>query len=371
MNTLPTNLMPTPTSTAPLPGSGAQGREGTAPGFAQCLGEATGREAPVREDPAAPPTSDDADAPEDSAAREPAAPSPSAPGARRTPHAPGLRRADAAAKNTAATPDMAAKAVPADAAAAIADPAAAGKADRADEAPDLGELLPGWVPAPATPVPATAAAAARDTAARSEASRALGGLQRLVPGDAPSDAKGSKPDAPAAATFALPAAATPATPSAPAAPDAPTPAHAHVAAPVDSPAFAPALATQVRWLVRDGLQHAQLSLNPAEMGPVTVQIVLDGREARIDFRADLAATRSAIESSLPVLAAALDDSGLRLTGGGVHDGQTSRHPQGTMAQGGSSPGASGRGAVTLDDEAPARTVRGAAGPARGLVDLVA
>jgi flagellar hook-length control protein FliK len=154
------------------------------------------------------------------------------------------------------------------------------------------------------------------------------------------DGKTLKADEAVATTFALPAA--PPTPAAPAAADMP-PVHAHVAPPVDSPAFAPALATQVRWLVRDGLQHAQLSLNPAEMGPVTVQIVLDGREARIDFRADLALTRNAIESSLPVLAAALDESGLRLAGGGVHDGQMSQHQHRAMAQDGARPGVAGRG----------------------------
>ena len=57
------------------------------------------------------------------------------------------------------------------------------------------------------------------------------------------------------------------------------------------------------------------------MGPVTVKIVLDGNQARVDFSADMATTRSAIEASLPALAAALHDSGLTLTGGGVFDGQ--------------------------------------------------
>jgi flagellar hook-length control protein FliK len=288
------------------------------------------------------------------------------------PHgAPGLRKAEAAAKNAPATPEMAAQTAATDDAAGTADPAAAGEPAPADDRPDLGELLPGWVPAPAPVAAAAAAATASEAATGAESSKALG-LQRLVPGGDPlPSAKLTKADEPAAATFALPAPAAAAPAHASAAHDTPAPAHAHVAAAVDSPAFAPALATQVRWLVRDGLQHAQLSLNPAEMGPVTVQIVLDGREARIDFRADLAVTRNAIESSLPVLAAALDESGLRLTGGGVHDGQMSHHQQRAMAQDGGSAATSGRGTVALDDETPARTARATAGPARGLVDLVA
>jgi flagellar hook-length control protein FliK len=143
--------------------------------------------------------------------------------------------------------------------------------------------------------------------------------------------------------------------------------HAHLSPPLDSPSFAPALATQVRWLVHEGVSQAQLKLHPAEMGPVSVRIVLDGREARIDFGADVAATRQVLEASLPVLAAALDDSGIRMTGGSVRDGQG--HPQhGHQPRG--APG--GRSAAT--DPAAGHdtgTATAAAREARGLVDLLA
>jgi flagellar hook-length control protein FliK len=143
---------------------------------------------------------------------------------------------------------------------------------------------------------------------------------------------------------------------------------AHVSSAIDSAAFAPALATQVRWLVQGGVQQAQLTLNPAEMGPVTVQIVVDGREARIAFGADLAATRSAIESSLPMLAAALDDSGLKLTGGGVHDGAAQQRSAWAEHS------AATRGLQARDgQDASAATAVAVApiGAARGLVDLIA
>ena len=143
---------------------------------------------------------------------------------------------------------------------------------------------------------------------------------------------------------------------------------AHVSPAIDSAAFAPALATQVRWLVQGGVQQAQLTLNPAEMGPVTVQIVVDGREARIAFGADLAATRTAIESSLPTLAAALDDSGLKLTGGGVHDGAAQQRSAWAEHR------AATRGLQARDgQDASAATAAAVApiGAARGLVDLIA
>jgi hypothetical protein len=90
-----------------------------------------------------------------------------------------------------------------------------------------------------------------------------------------------------------------------------------VPTPFGSPDFAAAFGLQVSLLARDGHHRAELHLNPAEMGPVSVQIVVDGTQARIDFGADVAATRQAIEAGLPELASALRDAGLTLHGGGV------------------------------------------------------
>lgn len=95
-----------------------------------------------------------------------------------------------------------------------------------------------------------------------------------------------------------------------------------LATPVDAPDFPQALATQISYIVRDGVQQAQLHLNPAEMGPVSVQIALHGQQAQVDFAAASSATRAAIESSLSDLAASLQSAGFTLTGGGV-----SQHPQ--------------------------------------------
>lgn len=388
MNALPTHLMPTamPAAPTPAPGASAPPHDGSKPGFARCLDQAAARE-PARAAGDKPATGDapaDAASPEAHEREADGTPNTASAVARRPPGAPTARKPEATAKGVApvVVPDVAATKATTATIDAVVDTTATATPPQ-DDAPALADLLPGWtppttantaatVPTPSAPTAAgTPAARAGDAAPPAALSTALS-AQATTPTEAKPDIPTLRTDeSAAAAAFALPTPAVPPASAASAVKDTPPPAQAHVAAPVDSPAFAPALATQVRWLVRDGLQHAQLSLNPAEMGPVTVQIVLDGREARIDFRADLALTRNAIESSLPVLAAALDESGLRLTGGGVHDGQTSRHPQGAMAQGGANSGAPGRGTVALDDETPARTARATAGPARGLVDLVA
>jgi flagellar hook-length control protein FliK len=111
--------------------------------------------------------------------------------------------------------------------------------------------------------------------------------------------------------------------------------------PVNAPEFREALGVQVSLLARDGVQTAELHLNPAEMGPVSIQIVMDGTQARVDFGADVAATRAAIEASMPELASALLDAGFTLAGGGV-----SQHAKGQgQAAGDSRPGTTRRNII--------------------------
>ena len=153
-------------------------------------------------------------------------------------------------------------------------------------------------------------------------------------------------------------------------------AEARVAVPLTDPGFASALGAQVSLLARGGVHEARLQLHPAEMGPIAVQISLDGVTARVHFQADLATTREVIEASLPALAGALRESGLTLTGGGVsqqtqQQGQQQGQPQGQPGQQpGRAPGAdTADGLGRAADAAAAH--RGHPGQPRGLVDLVA
>ena len=98
------------------------------------------------------------------------------------------------------------------------------------------------------------------------------------------------------------------------------------------PAFAPEMAARLTVLTGAGVQKAELHLNPADMGPVSVHIHMNGQEAQVNFHAQHAVTREVLERSLPELAAALRDAGMTLTGGGVFQ-QSNGARQDGQAQG--------------------------------------
>lgn len=174
------------------------------------------------------------------------------------------------------------------------------------------------------------------------------------------------PGAEAAAAASASAAAAPTTPADPALQVA----QAALPVPLDDPQFPRAFGVQVSLLARDGVQQADLHLNPAEMGPVSIQIVMDGTQARIDFGADAAPTRALIEQSLPDLAAALREAGLTLAGGGVSQHAGGRDAGGAAGGDAQRPAAGRTGGVETGASAtsarpPVRTVRA------GGVDLYA
>ena len=162
---------------------------------------------------------------------------------------------------------------------------------------------------------------------------------------------------------------TPGLPAAPAA--APLPEARLPAAPGHAD-FAPQLGAQISVFIREGLQQARLQLNPAEMGPITVQIRLDGGSAQVHLAAEHAATRQALEQAMPSLAGSLRDSGLTLTGGGVFEqprqpGSDSQDPGRPTARSDSGSGRPGDGT----DNGLALPPGSMGAPRRGVVDLVA
>lgn len=246
----------------------------------------------------------------------------------------------------------------------------------------------GAVPVGATPAPGPSragAAPATDAAAGAPAAparRGESGAEAL--GAAGERDAASRPAAVAAsaapiATTALPAAVTPLQAPTPglspamAGANAPPLAEGRLPASPGSAEFAPALGAQLNVFLRDGVQHARLQLHPAELGPLTVQIQLDGTTAQVRLAAEHPLTRQALEQAMPLLAGTLRESGLTLTGGGVFE-----QPANPQAQQDGRTPAEERSAAGRDGrdgrDTPAQAAAAAARPVmarRGVVDLVA
>lgn len=151
-----------------------------------------------------------------------------------------------------------------------------------------------------------------------------------------------------------------------------------ISAAVGTPGFRSELTEQVKLMVsrpaegaNAALREARLNLNPAELGPITVRIALDGQTARIDFTAASEFTRQALSDSLPQLAAAMHAEGLTLSGGGVHGQAAGGGGQPQPSEGGDARApAQGSRELNLDVGTPGQALR-TQSSGQGMLDLYA
>jgi flagellar hook-length control protein FliK len=149
-----------------------------------------------------------------------------------------------------------------------------------------------------------------------------------------------------------------------------------------SPTFAPALGHQIEVWMKGGVQHAEVQLNPQDLGPIRVRIEMDGAQARVQMSADVQSTRDALQQAMPQLSEQLGQVGLSLSGGGVSDQSAFQQSQAQAqaqanADGGLGGGRSGTGGQGtagqgggLEDIAMASAARQQA-QRRGLLDMYA
>ncbi|MDB2705398.1 flagellar hook-length control protein FliK [Pseudomonadota bacterium] len=109
--------------------------------------------------------------------------------------------------------------------------------------------------------------------------------------------------------------------------------------PVQSEAWGKVLSSRVVWMAREGVQQAQLRLNPANLGPVEVKLHMHNDQVNVSFVAQHAATRDALEQALPRLRENLQENGMNLSDADVSEqaseqeseegsGETSSNKQG-------------------------------------------
>ena len=51
--------------------------------------------------------------------------------------------------------------------------------------------------------------------------------------------------------------------------------------------------------MRDGVQHAEVQLSPQDLGPIRVQIAMEGAQTRVEMSADVQSTRDALQQAMP------------------------------------------------------------------------
>lgn len=140
--------------------------------------------------------------------------------------------------------------------------------------------------------------------------------------------------------------------------------------PPGTPEFADQVAERVVWMAGQKLDRAQIRLNPAHLGPISVDVSVGEDGANITFTAQHAVTRDALEQALPRLREMFSGSGLALAGADVSGQGPDTHrggeEAGTGAGGDMAPESAVSGAAEAETLAETPVRSGPAG--RGLID---
>ncbi len=108
--------------------------------------------------------------------------------------------------------------------------------------------------------------------------------------------------------------------------------HLDTQLPLQTPRFAEGFGQQVVVLAQNGIQQAQMSLNPPELGPIDVRITFHHDEASVQIAAASGLARETIQEALPRLRELMDSAGVRLNDAGVFAQlpQREQSPQGQV-----------------------------------------
>lgn len=102
---------------------------------------------------------------------------------------------------------------------------------------------------------------------------------------------------------------------------------ARIAVPVGEAGWARAVGEQVAWHVSQNIQSASLRLNPQHLGPMEMQVQMDGDKATLAFSSHHAVVRDALESALPRLREMFAAGGLEIVDVNVSDKNTSERDE--------------------------------------------
>ncbi len=82
--------------------------------------------------------------------------------------------------------------------------------------------------------------------------------------------------------------------------------------PPQHPQWGQQVGERIHWMVGQGLQQADVRLNPPELGSLEIRIQVQGEQANVQFSSPHASVREALDAAMPRLREMLEQSGLNL-----------------------------------------------------------
>lgn len=102
--------------------------------------------------------------------------------------------------------------------------------------------------------------------------------------------------------------------------------------------FSPVMKQQLITMVSQGIQHAEIRLDPPELGHMLVKIQVHGDQTQVQFHVTQTQTRDLVEQAMPRLRELLQEQGMQLADSHVSQGGQGERREGGFADGGGSNG---------------------------------
>lgn len=143
-----------------------------------------------------------------------------------------------------------------------------------------------------------------------------------------------------------------------------------IATPLHDPRWSQQLGDRVVWMTRGEIQNAQININPAQLGPIQINISLNGDQMTANFIAAHQEVRQALDDAMPRLREMLSSAGINLGQTNVGSQTPQQQGAGTFSMSSNPPRS------TVEDVilSPVDSINTGARPinqGRGLVDLFA
>ncbi|MFB2773830.1 flagellar hook-length control protein FliK [Shewanella xiamenensis] len=102
--------------------------------------------------------------------------------------------------------------------------------------------------------------------------------------------------------------------------------------------FSPVMKQQLVTMVSQGIQQAEIRLDPPELGHMIVKIQVHGDQTQVQFHVAQAQTRDVVEQAIPRLRELLQEQGMQLADSHVSQGDQGQRREGGFADSGGSSG---------------------------------